>query len=454
MGNEHETSIQERIEALSISPETEIKSSSSQKAKKSSLNGEKKKNSTAKKKSSSSETRKGKKKKPAFSREEPNVANSSIPSIDSETTQTTVRLSSSWIGSSKEMEDTEILAPFESPSTTARKSASKSAVGKETKEDRKKKASGQVSPLTADTAVERLSMSMSDIRPPRPSSRPAKTGKPKKNLSELFKKKVHRMITINRLFGHKNYDKLAKAEKDADKASYKRSKGALRRASRIQAGEKKTLLFSDNLIIVYEIEDLTRKNTSWGDVWDDLYMDEDTLANMKYEAFEEELRRTEEGYVSDDLVMPYSSLDDEEENGDAEEKEEEEQKVEEAKPKKRNLKNLFKAKVHRIVLFNRMFAGNTVNQLDKKERDADRKSFRRSSKAFLDSIPKDFKIGVSFASVLVTVYEIEDLTKRNTSWGDVWDDLYFDEETLADFKYNAFLEEVARESGEYVSDDE
>ena len=42
------------------------------------------------------------------------------------------------------------------------------------------------------------------------------------------------------------------------------------------------------------------------------------------------------------------------------------------------------------------------------------------------------------------VIKIEDLTRRETSWGDVWDDLYYDEEALAEFKYEAYEEELAR----------
>ena len=42
---------------------------------------------------------------------------------------------------------------------------------------------------------------------------------------------------------------------------------------------------------------------------------------------------------------------------------------------------------------------------------------------------------------MVEVFVIEDLRKRDTSWGDVWGDLYYDEEELAEMKYEAHLEE-------------
>jgi len=40
------------------------------------------------------------------------------------------------------------------------------------------------------------------------------------------------------------------------------------------------------------------------------------------------------------------------------------------------------------------------------------------------------------------MFLIEDLTKRDTMWGDLWEDLYYDPDQLAEMKYAAFMEEV------------
>ena len=52
--------------------------------------------------------------------------------------------------------------------------------------------------------------------------------------------------------------------------------------------------FSPDPPKVHKIESLIQRYTSWGDIWDDLFWDEDELADFKYAAFEEELERMEE----------------------------------------------------------------------------------------------------------------------------------------------------------------
>jgi hypothetical protein len=54
------------------------------------------------------------------------------------------------------------------------------------------------------------------------------------------------------------------------------------------------------------------------------------------------------------------------------------------------------------------------------------------------------------------VYEIEDWTKRTCSWGDIWSDLYYEQEELAEMKYQAFMEEcgLANNTDDYDESDE
>lgn len=46
------------------------------------------------------------------------------------------------------------------------------------------------------------------------------------------------------------------------------------------------------------------------------------------------------------------------------------------------------------------------------------------------------------------ILQTEDLTKRNTSWGDVWEDLFYDQDELAEFRHEAFCEECDQEEDE------
>jgi len=91
---------------------------------------------------------------------------------------------------------------------------------------------------------------------------------------------------------------------------------------------------------------------------------------------------------------------------------------------------------------------------DKKETDVDKKSLERSFKNKSSS-----NVTSSFVSApditdssrlhfetRALILETENLTGRQTSWGDVWDDLYYNEDELAEFRYEAHIAEV--ESGE------
>lgn len=71
-----------------------------------------------------------------------------------------------------------------------------------------------------------------------------------------------------------------------------------------------------------------------------------------------------------------------------------------------------------------------------KEKNADRKSYSRQS---VDLGGSGFS-EVFFSTNLTETMKVEDLTRKNTSWGDIWEDLYYDDTQLAEFKYNAFME--------------
>eukprot|EP00980_Cylindrotheca_fusiformis_P022447 scaffold9308_cov115-Cylindrotheca_fusiformis.AAC.10 len=103
-----------------------------------------------------------------------------------------------------------------------------------------------------------------------------------------------------------------------------------------------------------------------------------------------------------------------------------------------------KGSIRKIISMRRVFGGMDVKDMLKKEKNADRKSYARPS-------TDDFGItgfsAVFFAEQLTLTLEIEDLTRKNTTWGDVWDDLYYDDEQLAEFKYEAFMESLEEEEG-------
>ena len=80
------------------------------------------------------------------------------------------------------------------------------------------------------------------------------------------------------------------------------------------------------------------------------------------------------------------------------------------------------------------FSGSSVA----KEKSVDRKSYSRPS---IDTGASGFS-EVFFSRNLTQIMKIEDLTRKNTSWGDIWEDLFYDDQQLADFKYEAFMESI------------
>lgn len=103
-----------------------------------------------------------------------------------------------------------------------------------------------------------------------------------------------------------------------------------------------------------------------------------------------------------------------------------------------------KGSIRKIISMRRVFGGMDVKDMLKKEKNADRKSYARPS---VDTFNASGFSAVFFAENLTFTLEIEDLTRKNTSWGDIWEDLYYDDEQLAEFKYEAFMESL--EEDEY-----
>lgn len=294
----------------------------------------------------------------------------------------------------------------------------------------------------------------------------------------LLQSKVKRVIMIRRLFGGKNYNELAAGEKQADQSSYQSSFMAAMRESKPQL-EATVRFRKPQLVTVHEVEDLTKRDTTWGDVWDDLYYHGEDLAEFRHKAFLEQCQMEENGTVEwadNDDNAAEDDGDDEDttaptttsttamtEDADGTETTESNSSLTTSPPQKKSLASLaadpgskatkllpsplhlFQSKVKRVILFKRMFGGKNYDQLQAGEQQADVSSMLKSAMANrAERCPKN-PGRVQFALQLCAVQEIEDLTKRDTSWGDVWDDLYLDEETLAEFKYQAFLEQCQLE---------
>eukprot|EP00526_Cylindrotheca_closterium_P007564 CAMPEP_0113621242 /NCGR_PEP_ID=MMETSP0017_2-20120614/10848_1 /TAXON_ID=2856 /ORGANISM="Cylindrotheca closterium" /LENGTH=679 /DNA_ID=CAMNT_0000530969 /DNA_START=139 /DNA_END=2178 /DNA_ORIENTATION=+ /assembly_acc=CAM_ASM_000147 len=74
-----------------------------------------------------------------------------------------------------------------------------------------------------------------------------------------------------------------------------------------------------------------------------------------------------------------------------------------------------------------------------KEKSADRKSYSRPS---VDTGRSGFSEVFFRDKNLTQTMKVEDLTRKNTSWGDIWEDLFYDDTQLAEFKYDAFMEDL------------
>jgi hypothetical protein len=103
-----------------------------------------------------------------------------------------------------------------------------------------------------------------------------------------------------------------------------------------------------------------------------------------------------------------------------------------------------KGSIKNIISMRRVFGGMDVKDMLSKEKIADRKSYARPS---TDDFGGSGFSACFFAEDLTVTYNVEDLTRKNTSWGDIWEDLYYDDEQLAEFKYEAFVESL--EENEY-----
>lgn len=96
-----------------------------------------------------------------------------------------------------------------------------------------------------------------------------------------------------------NMDESNQAETDVDKKSLGRSlkKSSSNITSSLVPAPDITdssRLYFDTRALILETENLTGRQTSWGDVWDDLYYNEDELAEFRYEAHMAELESGEE----------------------------------------------------------------------------------------------------------------------------------------------------------------
>jgi hypothetical protein len=104
------------------------------------------------------------------------------------------------------------------------------------------------------------------------------------------------------------------------------------------------------------------------------------------------------------------------------------------------------------------FGRVSLNDLTEAEIRVDRKSYFH--KSFFDGdgdAPNRSSIGgttistassfsvIQFAPDPPKIIEIEDITKRTTTWGDIWEDLFYDADELAEFKYAAYDEMLAEE---------
>ena len=123
---------------------------------------------------------------------------------------------------------------------------------------------------------------------------------------------------------------------------------------------------------------------------------------------------------------------------------------------RRKSTDIFKGGVNKLVMIQK-FLGKSYGLVEG-EKKTDLASFERSLTKFVDWDDEDDEsfeeAGKVRFSKHVKKFKIEDLTKRDTTWGDIWDHLYFDEDTLAEFKYAAYMEECGLVEGGVLDDDD
>mmetsp|Transcript_2448 Transcript_2448/g.5666 ORF Transcript_2448/g.5666 Transcript_2448/m.5666 type:complete len:447 (+) Transcript_2448:56-1396(+) len=117
-------------------------------------------------------------------------------------------------------------------------------------------------------------------------------------------RKVKNALTVIRCLGGmtaEEYRKKLEATKICrDSAVDNRSLNRSRRASVTEKSETMQLVTESGSIrfhhnsLILETEDLTRRETSWGDIWEDLFYDADQLAEFRHAAFVEECEAAEE----------------------------------------------------------------------------------------------------------------------------------------------------------------
>ena len=107
----------------------------------------------------------------------------------------------------------------------------------------------------------------------------------RKSVTQLWKRAFRKTASVRRFSGRTGLSEVQNREKEADRKSYHRKSECL------EIADMAAVTFSDQLRLTFEVEDLTKRNTSWGDIWEDLYYvcDDTALAEFKHEAFEESL---------------------------------------------------------------------------------------------------------------------------------------------------------------------
>jgi hypothetical protein len=122
----------------------------------------------------------------------------------------------------------------------------------------------------------------------------SKLSNPKRQSRVSVAKKIREPGRVS--FGRVSISDLVEAEKRADRKSFfHKSFFSEEDGLKVDtAGSFTMIQFSEEPPKVVEIEDLSRKYTTWGDIWEDLFWDEAELAEFKYEAYEEQLARLEE----------------------------------------------------------------------------------------------------------------------------------------------------------------
>ena len=119
-------------------------------------------------------------------------------------------------------------------------------------------------------------------------------GKKRSSLA-LFRAKARKLIMLRRVFAGRDYDQLGRGEQRADQASLRRTQkrdgsqnvsSCLKSHSGIEDdGVQRTIQWkqAEELVEEFLVEDLTRRDSTWGNIWEELYWSDEEMAEMRYE---------------------------------------------------------------------------------------------------------------------------------------------------------------------------